>query len=63
MREAMTARTSEAPVAVIDLALPHDVAPSVVEIPGCHARSRCDALADERPQRRAQADVAAVKRS
>ena len=34
MREAMTVRTSEAPVAVIDLALPHDVAPSVVEIPG-----------------------------
>jgi glutamyl-tRNA reductase len=34
MREAMTVRTSEAPVAVIDLALPHDVAPSVTDIPG-----------------------------
>ncbi len=34
MREAMTVRTSEAPVAVIDLALPHDVAPSVIDIPG-----------------------------
>ncbi len=31
---AMTARTSAAPLAVIDLALPHDVAPTVSVIPG-----------------------------
>ena len=54
MREAMTVRTGEAPVAVIDLALPHDVAPSVVEIPGRGHADRAAQAGRQRPQRRSR---------
>ena len=57
---AMTARRSEAPLAVVDLALPHDVAPEVGELPGVFL-IRLKELAQSVHNGTAHADVAAVK--
>ena len=56
---AMTTRTSEAPMAVIDLALPHDVDPTVTAIPGVTLVALKD-LADS-VHNNSQQDVDAVK--
>jgi glutamyl-tRNA reductase len=56
---AMTTRTSETPMAVIDLALPHDVDPTVTAIPGVTLVALKD-LADS-VHNESQDDVDAVK--
>lgn len=57
---ALTARRSEAPLAVVDLALPHDVAPEVGELPGVSLIA-LKSLAQSVHNGSAHADVAAVK--
>jgi glutamyl-tRNA reductase len=57
---AMTERTSETPLAVVDLALPHDVAPTVAAIPGV-TLTALKTLADSVHSGPALDDVAAVK--
>ena len=57
---AMTARTSESPLAIVDLALPHDVAPEVGDLPGV-SLIPLKSLAQSVHNGTAHADVAAVK--
>lgn len=56
----MTARTSEAPLAIIDLALPHDVSPEVAKLPGVTVIA-LKTLAESVHHGSALADVTAVK--
>ncbi len=56
----MTARTSEAPLAIIDLALPHDVSPEVAKLPGVTVIA-LKTLAESVHNGSALADVIAVK--
>jgi glutamyl-tRNA reductase len=58
--DAMTARASETPLAIVDLALPHDVDPSVGELPGVTLLP-LQGLADSVHNGSAAADVAAVR--
>jgi glutamyl-tRNA reductase len=57
---ALTARERSAPLAVVDLALPHDVDPAVGELPGV-ALITLQALAESVHNGSAAADVAAVR--
>jgi glutamyl-tRNA reductase len=57
---ALTARRAETPLAVVDLALPHDVAPEVGELPGVSLIA-LKSLAQSVHNGSAHADVAAVK--
>ena len=59
-REAIASRLSRRPLAVIDLALPHDVDPSVGELPGVHLVGLAD-LADELRDSDAGREVEAVR--
>ena len=61
--EVSAARRSEAPLAVVDLALPHDVDPAVAELPGVHLiglRLLAEELSENDPE--GIADVLGVRR-
>ena len=57
---AMTRRSSQAPLAIVDLALPHDVAPEVGDLPGVSLIA-LKSLAQSVHNGTAHADVASVK--
>ncbi len=57
---ALTERTSDTPLAIIDLALPHDVTPSVADLPGVTLIG-LQSVADSVHNGSALEDVAAVK--
>ena len=61
--EVRAARQDDAPLAIVDLALPHDVDPSVAELPGVHLiglKQLADELSENDPE--GVADVLGVRR-